>query len=90
MSGEWGDNYAGKERRKMSDDWVTRDRLLTEVHSDVRNLVSKLSDHVKQDDNVQTEIKRELKFHNKIIYGALGILAALNLITKIDLTAFMR
>ena len=57
----------------MNQDQVNRDRLLTEVHTNVTNLVQTLSDHVKKDDLIQKEIKADLKFQQKIFYGLIGV-----------------
>ena len=71
-----------EERRKMSDDWIKRDRILSEVHADVKHLIVKLEDHVKQDDKIQGEIKRDLMFHQKIVYGLVGVFLFIEFVLK--------
>lgn len=44
-------DWDGKtERRRMDQDWIQRDRLLTEIHSNTKDLPKKLDEHIKFDD----------------------------------------
>lgn len=48
--------------------------ILIEIKGDVKHLVNTLKDHIISDDKVQKEIKSNLDFHQKIVYGGIGIL----------------
>ena len=83
------DRWDGKERRNMSQDSVDRDRLLERLDTNVsylvqseKNITQALVDHAKVDDVRFGKIDRTLQFQNKIIYGALGIVAFIQFLAK--------
>ena len=69
--------WDGKDRRKMNSE--LRD-IVIEVRNDVKHIITELGTHIKQDDKIQTEIKKDLLFHQKIVYGCIGIVTFLQLI----------
>ena len=54
---------------------VERDRLLTEVHSDIKHLVKSFDNHLVEDQSNFKSIREGQKFLERIVYGALGIAA---------------
>lgn len=54
--------------------------LLIEIKNDVKHIVSSLKDHIDNDDKIQKEIKSDLKFHQKILYGGIGIVGFIEFI----------
>lgn len=72
---EWN----GEERRKMNQ--LDHD-LLIEIHSDIKHIASDLKDHVLLDDSRQLEIKSKLEFHQKVLYGIIGIVGFIELASK--------
>jgi len=74
-------SWDGKERRTMDNE--LRDTII-ETRNDVKHLVKTLSDHVIQDDKVQGEIKRDLKFQQKIFYGLIGVVAFIQFIISVN------
>lgn len=90
-------NWNGEERRGMSRDSVERDRLLTEVATNVRflvdghkNTIQALVDHARNDDtrfgHIDTSINKinvgNAWFYGKI-YGGSAVIAAISaLVTK--------
>ncbi len=71
--------WDGVERRKMSGD--ERD-LLIRIDTNLTNHIAVMATHV-IDDNIKfNEVKKDLAFNNKILYGALGIIAFIELLSK--------
>lgn len=68
-----------KERRNTMFDKEFYDKM-NEMHGDVKHLVTSLKHHVEEDEKVQGEIKRDLEFHQKLVYGGLGIVAFIEFI----------
>ena len=68
-------DWDGKERRHMTPGEVERDRLLTEVHSDIKHLVKSFDNHLVEDQSNFKSIREGQKFLERIVYGALGIAA---------------
>lgn len=54
--------------------------MIIEIRNDVKHLVSSVGEHIKSDDIVQRDIKKDLQFHQKIVYMGAGILAFLNFV----------
>ena len=59
-----------------------RDVLLAEIHADVKNLVKNFEAHVIDDKETAKEIKNTIDFHQKIVYGGIGILGAIEVIGR--------
>lgn len=57
----------------MNQDQVNRDRLLSEVHADIKHLLKWADEHTKDDENRFKEVDGRMKVAEKIIYGSLGI-----------------
>ena len=75
-------SYDGIERRQPSQmDLEIRDKVI-ETNADVKYLIKNFNDHVVLDDKRQIEVTSKLEFHQKIVYGGVGILAAVELLTK--------
>ena len=62
-------------------DLELRDKIM-ETHGDVKHLVKNFEAHVIDDATNNKEIKGKLEFHQKVIYGGIGILGAIELISK--------
>lgn len=80
--------WDGKDRRE-GQDWIERDRLLSEVHSDIKHVIEWTKTHTKMDDdrhgdnlNKFDKINASVAFHSKIIYGALGIVGFIEVVSK--------
>lgn len=67
----------------MDRDWVERDRLLTEVHSNVSHLVTWAKEHTAEDDTRFKEVKADIELGKKVLYGALGIFVAVEFLAKL-------
>lgn len=67
-------NWDGKERRqRMSQDQIERDRLLTEVHSDIKHIVTWSKKHDVDDDTRFEKLDGRLKWAERMCYGAIGV-----------------
>jgi hypothetical protein len=76
--------WKGKERRKqMNQDQIERDRLLTEVHSDVRHIVDWSKKHDDQDTIRFDSMDKRLKWAEKIGYGFIGVIVFIEFLSKI-------
>jgi hypothetical protein len=62
--GDWD----GSERRKMSQQEIQRDRLLTEVHNDMKHVVKWTEEHDRDDK------QRFADVNNKLLYGAIALI----------------
>ena len=69
--------YGGIERRNVSQDQINRDRLLTEVHTDLKHMVSWTKDHDSQDNKRFKDITVKLDWTTKMVYMGLGGLICL-------------
>lgn len=74
--------WDGKERRMSQFDSDIYQKII-ETHTNVSNLVKTFDAHVILDDKRETEIKEKLDFHQKIVYGGVGIIVAVEFISKI-------
>ena len=76
-------NWDGKERRGVERDWIERDRLLTEVHQDMKHLLSWTETH-EQSDNSRFELaNKRITWVEKVAYLGIGGLATLNIFLKL-------
>lgn len=75
--------WDGVERRKMTEDWIERDRLLTEVHSDMKHLVKWSKDHNDDDNRRFALVTKEIEVGKKVLWGGVGVLAAVEFIMKL-------
>ena len=75
--------WNGKERRKfMNQDQVDRDRLLTEVHTNVVHIVEWSKRH-DEDDTIRFEaINKRVRWAEKLLYGAVGVFVVLEFLLK--------
>jgi len=71
------------ERRKMSEDWIERDRLLSEVHSDMKHLLEWAKTHDNSDNTRFKAIGDRVSWVEKIAYVGIGGLAVLNIFLKL-------
>ena len=75
--------WDGKERREgMSNDWIERDRLLSEVHSDVKHIVQWAKEHHEDDDRRFKIVGDRVSWIEKIAYTGLGGISLLIIILK--------
>lgn len=72
----------GEERRTMNQDQINRDRLLSEVHSDVKHILKWSEDHTKEDAERFDSIDKRIKWAEKILYGALGVFLFVEFLVK--------
>ena len=70
------------DRRKGLMDLELRDKII-ETHSDIKYLIKAFGEHIMSDDKRHAEISKKIEFHQKVIYGGVGILAAIELLNKI-------
>ena len=59
-----------------------RDIMLAEIHSDVKNLVKNFESHLIDDKETAKDIRDKIEFHQKIVYGGIGILGAIEVLSK--------
>jgi hypothetical protein len=67
----------------MDRDWVERDRLLSEVHSDVKHMVEWAKSHDQSDNNRFKAIGERVSWVEKVAYLGIGGLAVLNIVLKV-------
>ena len=68
-----------EERRKG--DLEMRD-MLVEVHTDMKHLVKWTETHQVEDDERHKDIKKEIAWHSRILYGLLGAFALIEIMMK--------
>jgi hypothetical protein len=75
--------WDGEERRRgVSNDWIERDRLLSEVHSDMKHMLAWAKEH-NDDDNTRFKIVGDrVTGIEKMVWGAVGGLGLLTIILK--------
>lgn len=61
------DSWDGQERRDVDKDWLERDRMLSEIHSDMKYLLKWSDDHDRSDD------KRFKEVNDKVVLGMWGV-----------------
>lgn len=66
----------------MDRDWVERDRMLTEVHSDVKHIADWAKKHDIDDTTRFALINKEIESGKKILWGGIGIIAFIELFSK--------
>lgn len=71
------------ERRKMEKDWIERDRLLSEVHSDVRHMVAWSKEHDEDDDKRFKIVGDRVSWIEKTVYIGIGGLSLLMVVLKL-------
>ena len=75
--------YDGKDRRKMSQDQVERDRLLSVVSTDVKNIIRQNAEHYKvfsehlAEDKAGFKELRERIFYLTIIVVTIGVIVGI-------------
>ena len=74
--------WDGKDRRHMNQDQIDRDRMLTEVHTDVRHIVLWSKAHDEKDDDRFDSIQKKVDWTMKICYMGIGALAVINTLLK--------
>lgn len=77
------EDWNGKDRRLMNQDQIERDRLLTEVHSDMKHLVSWSQKHDKNDDDRFEAISHDIEWGKKIIWMAVGIVIFIEFMSRL-------
>lgn len=74
--------WDGTERRNMDRDAVERDRLLTELHADMKYLVKTMDAHVLLDEKRFEEVRDKIEFHQKMVYGFIGIIGFVEVLLR--------
>jgi len=77
------DKWDGKERRNMESDWLSRDRMLSEIHSDVKHLSNWAREHDQSDNNRFEMVNKRVSWIEKVAYMGIGGLAILNILIKL-------
>lgn len=72
------EKWDGVERRHVDKDWIERDRLLTETHTNVCHIVSWAKDHDKSDNERFQLANKRISWVEKVAYLGIGGLAVLN------------
>ena len=67
----------------MNQDQVERDRLLTEVHADVKHIVDWSKKHDLNDDARFKKITDEVDWIRRIIYGCVGVFIFVEFMVKV-------
>ena len=67
----------------MNQDQINRDRLLTEVHSDMKHIVTWAKKHDVDDDSRFANIRKDIEVGKRVVYGAIGALVVIEFIIKI-------
>lgn len=75
--------WDGKERRGMDKDWLERDRILSEVHSDVKHLVDWCKSHEYSDNERFKLANIRIGWIEKVAYVGIGGLGVLSVILKL-------
>lgn len=76
-------NWDGKERRSMNQDQIDRDRLLTEIHSDMKHILNWSEKHDASDDKRFKEVNLKTDWTIRIACMGIGGLVVLQFILKI-------
>ena len=74
--------WDGQERRKGTSVSTEDHDLLTRMDVNVNNLLEKFDTHIKTSNDIHKNLDNRVSFHDKIIWGGLGILAFLQIIFK--------
>lgn len=67
----------------MDRDWLERDRMLSEIHSDVKHITEWARKHDQSDNDKFKSIGDRVSWIEKMAYGGIGGLALLNIILKV-------
>ena len=67
----------------MNNDWIERDRLLSEVHADMKHLVEWAKSHDKSDNEKFKLIGDRVTWIEKVAYTGIGGLVVLNVFLKL-------
>lgn len=80
-------SWDGKERRNLNngDDWLKRDRMLTEVHSDMKHLVEWSKSHDTLDNNRFKAASDRIDWLEKVAYLGIGGIVVMEVIIKLFL-----
>ena len=75
--------WSGKERRQLNNDWIERDRLLSEVHTDMKHLVEWAKTHDRSDNEKFKVIGDRVSWIEKVAYTGIGGLAVLHVLFRL-------
>lgn len=64
-----------EERRKMDQDWIERDRLLTQIDGNVHQMMEWTKGHTDLDEKRHDENLAKFDKINVVMYGGFGIVA---------------
>ena len=67
----------------MGQDWIDRDRLLTEVHRDIKHIVEWAKSHDNFDNERFKNANTRISWIEKVAYIGIGGLAVLNILVRI-------
>ena len=75
--------WNGEERRKVNNDWIERDRLLSEVHSDMKHMVKWAQEHNEDDNKRFALVYKEIELGKKVLWGCAGVLVTIEFLIKL-------
>jgi len=75
-------DYEGQERRKVDRDWLERDRMLSEIHTDVKYVMKWIDEHDRADDKRFDKISGRISIIEKVCYCGIGGFAIIELFFK--------
>lgn len=75
--------WDGVERRKVDKDWIERDRLLSEVHSDIKHMVVWAKEHTEEDNKRFGMVDKRVNWLEKTMWLGIGGLSLLIIIVKL-------
>lgn len=67
----------------MSQDSIERDRILSEVHADVKHIMKWTQDHEERDNVRFEKIEKGMVWQNKILYGLVGVYVFVQFIASV-------
>lgn len=77
------DKWDGVERRKVDKDWLDRDRLLSDIDANVKQMVKWAERHDVEDDTRFKAANDRIAWIEKVAWTGIGGLAVLNILLKV-------
>jgi len=75
--------WDGNERRAMDKDWLERDRMLSEIHTNMKHMTEWAKSHDQSDNDRFKIANSRVAWIEKIAYMGIGGLAVLQIILKV-------
>jgi len=78
------DKWDGSERRKNVDkDWLERDRMLSEIHTDMKHLTDWAKSHDQSDNNRFQIVEKRITWIEKTVWVGIGGLSLIMIVLKL-------